>query len=43
MKGGPEPAQEEKMTITTSAMLSSSENCTSATDERIVVVRSLST
>ena len=41
MNVGQNRRRNRKMTITTSAMLSSSENCTSCTEARIVVVRSL--
>ena len=41
MKVGQNRRRNRKITITTSAMLSSSENCTSCTEARIVVVRSL--
>ena len=37
----PKSAQKQKMTITTSAMLQHSENWTSSTEARMVVVRSL--
>ena len=42
MKVGQKRRKKTKMTITTSEMLSKSENCTSSTEARIVVVRSLS-
>ena len=41
MNVGQNRRRNRKITITTSAMLSSSENCTSCTDARMVVVRSL--
>ena len=43
MKVGQNRRRNRKITITTSAMLTAIENCTSFTDARIVVVRSLST
>ena len=43
MNVGQNRRRNRKITITTSAMLSISENCTSSTEARMVVVRSLST